>query len=291
MFFYMGIHIIVYVDKPPTNKQVNIVKAIQTTFPVLVDAIHQNDLEYLQKNFTNARFFFLSEFISMCTPEELADVSPDFVISFNDDFEVTDKQWVSISRYFENLILPEATHPELIVGAAQELLHQFISPAPITLPPEIPPTDTKEHYEIYTHHVQDRDIMLIQVEKPFCDLPYTVVIRDFSNKGLTSFFTDLFICDSWGVSRKDYEFLQQLWLHWKMEGEYNLDKMLHEATKRCFPQENQQPEAEPEVYRRPIENVLETFRKREEGAVVKERDLWNQKRLEKRKLEEDLLIN
>lgn len=286
----MGIHVVVYVEKPPTNKQANIVKAIQSTFPVLVDAIHQNDMEYLQKNFSNARFFFLSEFLSMCTPEEL-DMSPDFVISFNDDFVVNERQWISISRYFESIIVPEAKHPDAVVGIAKELLHQFVAPAPITLPPEIPPTDSKEHYEIYMHHAEDRDVMLIQVEKPFCDLPYTVVIRDFSSKGLHSFFTDLFICDSWGVSRKDYEFLEQLWVHWKMEGEYNLDKMLHEATKRCFPQEGQQPIAEPEVYRRPIENVLETFRKREEGTVVKENDFWNQKRLEKRKMEDDLLIN
>lgn len=291
MDLIMGIHIIVYVNKPPTNKQVNIVKGIQSTFPVLVDAVHQSDLDYLQKNFTNARFFFLSEFISMCTPEELDVVSPDFVISFNDDFEVTEKQWVSISRYFENLILPEANHLDQVVGLAKELLHQFVIPAPITLPPEIPPTDTKEHYELYTRHIEDRDVMLVQVEKPFCDLPYTVVIRDFSKKGFTSFFTDLFICDSWGVARKDYEFLEQVWQHWNMEGPYDLDKMLHEATRRCFPQEGEQPEAEPEVYRRPIENVLETFRKREEGENHKERDLWNLKRLEKRKMEEDLLIN
>lgn len=289
----MGIHIIVFVNKPPTTKQANIVKAIQTTFPVLVDAVHQNDLNYMQNNFDNARFFFLSEFLSMCTKDELAQIAPDFVINFNMNFEVTEKQWVSISRLFENLIFTEFNHPEEIVAPAKELLNEFVIPAPITLPPEIPNIETKEHYELYTKHVEDRDVMLIQVEKPFCDLPYTVVIREFSKKGFVSFFTDLFICDSWGVSRKDYEFLEQVWKHWDMHGEYNLDKMLHEATKRCFPQEGEQPQAEPEVYRRPIENVLETFKRREEGDQhnPEELDLWNKMRMQKRKLEEDLLIN
>jgi hypothetical protein len=287
----MGIHIIVYVEKPPTKKQTDIVKTIQQRFPVMVDAVHQNDVDYLKKNFTNARFFFVSEFISTCAPEELYLIAPDFVVSFNDDFEITEKQWVSISRYFENMIFPEFKHPEEITQVATALLNQFLSPAPISLPAEFQEPEMKQHYELYTKHVEDRDVMLIQVEKPFCDLPYTVVIRGFSQKGFISFFTDLFICDSWGVSRKDYEFLKQVWDYWKMEGVYDLDNMLHKATQRCFPQENQQPEAEPEVYRRPIENVLETFKKREEGTVNPEIDSWNKMRLEKRKLEEDLLLN
>lgn len=287
----MGIHIIVYVDKPPTNKQVGIIKAIQQHFPVLVDGVHQKDVDYLKKNFINARFFFVSEFVSMCAPDELYVVAPDFVVSFNDDFDVSEKDWISISRYFENLILPDFKHPEEIMAIAKTLLEQFITPAPLTVPPEAEAPDMKQHYELYTKLIDDRDVMLIQVEKPFCDLPYTVVIREFSKKGFRSFFTDLFICDSWGVSRKDYEFLKQVWDYWEMKGDYDLDQMLHEATKRCFPSEGAQPDAEPEVYRRPIENVLETFKKREEGEQNHQTDLWNKMRLEKRKLEDDLLIN
>lgn len=286
----MGIHIIVFVEKPPTSKQTNLVKCIQQQFPVLVDAVHQNDVDYLKTNFVNARFFFVSEFVSICEPKELDFVSPDFVVSFNNDFEVTERQWVCISRYFEHLIFPDVTYSEDVVNEATTLLSQFVSPAPIAVPPTLEAPDMKEHYELYTRHIEDRDVMLIQVEKPFCDLPYTVVIREFSVKGLQPFFTDLFICDSWGVSRKDYEFLKQVWDYWKMEGEYNLDKMLHEATQRCFPQEGEQPQAEPEVYRRPIDSVLETFKKREEGKQKPEMDFWNKIRLEKRKAE-DLLIN
>lgn len=287
----MGIHIVVFVEKPPTLKQSNIVKAIQARFPVMVDAIHQSDLVFLKKNYTNARFFFLSEFVSMCPPEELQFIAPDFVISFNDDFVVTEKQWVCISRYIEHLILPDVQQADHILTEATSLLQQFVSPAPLALPPQIQPNDTKENYDLSTHYVSDRDVMLVQVEKPFCDLPYTVVIRNFNEKGYKSFFTDLFICDSWGVSRQDYAFLQQVWNHWNMQGKYDLDSMLQEATQRCYPHEGVQPEAEPEVYRRPIENVLETFQKREQGEQRKEQDLWNQMRLQKRKMEEDLLIN
>jgi hypothetical protein len=286
----MGIHIIVYVDKPPTKKQTDLVKCIQQRFPVLVDAVHQSDVNYLQKNFNNAKFFFVSEFVSMCSPEELYTIAPDFVVSFNDDFEINEKQWVEVSRYFESMILPDFNLSEEVLREATELLGQYISPAPLAVPAELQKPEMNQHYELFTKHIEDRDVMLIQVEKPFCDLPYTVVIREFSKKGYNSFFTDLFICESWGVSRKDFEFLQQVWEYWQMTGEYDLDKMLREATQKCFPQEGIQPEAEPEVYRRPIENVLETFKRREEGDCKVEMDTWNKMRLEKRK-QEDLLIN
>jgi hypothetical protein len=284
----MGIHIIVFVEKPPTQKQSNIVKCIQTKLPVMVDALHNSDPTYFEK-FTNGRFFFVSEFLSMCTVEELTHIAPDFVVSFNDDYEITNKEWVSISRYFENLIFPEFNHIAVLQPAIL-LLEQFAHVVPETIPDASVP-DLNEHYELYLKHVEERDAMLIQVEKPFCDLPYTVVIRNYGERGLTSFFTDLFVCDSWGVSRKDYEFLELVWKHWNMKGTYDLDTMLREATRRCFPQEGEQPCAEPEVYRRPIENVLDTFKKRDHGEYVKDLDQWNQQRLQKRKLEDDLLIN
>lgn len=285
----MGIHIIVFVDKPPTKKQSNIVKCIQKKIPVMVDAIHKEDPTYFEK-FTNGRFFFVSEFLSMCTVEELTNIAPDFVVSFNEGDEITTKEWVSISRYFENLIFPEFNHDD-VTQPAILLLEQFVHLQPYTTPTDISIPALNEHYELYMQHVEERDVMFIQVEKPFCDLPYTVVIRNYNEKGLMSFFTDLFVCDSWGVSRKDYEFLEQVWKHWNMKGTYDLDSMLLEATRRCFPSEGEQPSAEPEVYRRPIENVLDTFKKRDEGEYVKELDQWNQKRLQKRKLEDDLLIN
>lgn len=285
----MGIHIVVFVDKPPTQKQTNLVKVIQKSFPVMVDAIH-NEATFFETNFPNGRFFFASEFLSICTVEELNGITPDFVVSFNEDFKVSEKQWISISRYFENLLFPEFNHTD-VIEEATALLSQFVVIHPDAIDKQEESITLKEHYELFTHHNQERDVMLIQVEKPFCDLPYTVVIRNYSQKGLRSFFTDLFICDSWGVSRKDFEFLEQVWKHFKMEGDYNLDQMLREATKRCFPQEGVQPESEPEVYRRPIENVLDTFQKRENGVNVINADLWNQQRLKKRKLEDALLIN
>jgi hypothetical protein len=284
----MGLQIVVFVEDTTSAKHANIINEIEALSPVLVDAKNGSDREKLKSYYNkNARFFYVSEFISMCTPEEL-ELRPDFVVSFNDEEEISERDWVCIERTLENAILKIAV-ADHVLEVGKKWLCQFVTATPIGLPPVSEPLDHKQHYELFVTEIADRDICLIQVEKPYCDLPYTVVIRNYSQKGRKSFFTDLFICESWGVARKDYEFLEQVWNHWGMEGVYDLDKMLHEATKRCFPQEGEQPEPEPEVYRRPIENVLETFKKREEGVQITENDFWNEMRLKKRKLEDDLL--
>lgn len=288
----MGLKIIIYVDKPVNAKQSNMIKVFQENqFPVLVDAVNGTNETYLLQNFKEgSRFFFVSDFISFCKSDEFDMVKPDFVISYNDEDDISERDWVCISRYLETLFF-STPHPFAVTEKGKELLNVFVSPCPILLPPSEEAPVMNEHYDLRKMEVSDKDTCLIQVDKPFCELPYTVVIRNFSQKGLVSFFTDLFICDSWGVSRKDYEFLQQVWDHWEMEGDLDLDRRLHEATRRCFPSEGEQPEKEPEVYRRSIEEVLQLFQDREEGKqrIQKEMDYWNKKRIEKRKREEDLL--
>lgn len=288
----MGLKIIVFVDKPVNNKQSNIIKTLnENQFPVLVDAVNGSSEKYLKENFLEgSRFFFVSDFISFCKSDEFDIVKPDFVVSFNNDDEISEKDWVCISRYFETLFF-STPHPHTITERGKELLAVFTVNTPILLPPAEQKPEFNEHYDVRKLVIPEKDTCLIQVEKPFCELPYTVVIRNFQQKGVLSFFTDLFICDSWGVSRKDYEFLQQVWNHWEMEGDLDLDRRLHEATQRCFPREGEQPEKEPEVYRRSIEEVLQLFQDREEGKqrYQKEMDFWNMKRIEKRKREEDLL--
>lgn len=286
----MGVQITVFVDQPNTDKQTNIISKLQK-YPILVDAIHKNNPTFLKENYkTNAYFFFVSEFLSRCNPVDLS-FSPDIAVTL--DTEVEEYDWICVERYLESLIFTdlEMNYDPDILEKGKVLLEKYSSPAPLQVPPVPPPQPEVQYYDMLTHHVKDRDVMLVQIEKPYCDLPYTVVIREFSRKGFKSVFTDLFICSSWGVARKDYEFLSQLWKHWFGDEPYNLDQMLREATERCFPDKNQNPEPEPEVFRRPIENVLETFKQREEGKQTSNLDIWNEQRLKKRKLDDQFLLN
>lgn len=285
------LQIFVFVDPDQTEKQANIIKVIDQYYNVFVDAVNGRDITLLKRKFdrSNHRFFFVSEFISMCTLEELECVSPDFAIVFQDGLEVGEKEWIMVERYLESLFFPSNQVSGEVILTAQKLLETrkktvaHITPTESRVPPP------KEFYNLNLKEVKERDIMLIQVDKPFCDLPYTVVIRNYSNNGLKSFFTDLFICQSWGVCRKDYVFLQQVWTHWEMDGEMDLDAMLLAATQRCFPQEGVEPSPEPEVYRRTIDEVLNGFDKREQGCQHDMKDPWNEQRLKKRRLEDTLL--
>jgi hypothetical protein len=104
--------------------------------------------------------------------------------------------------------------------------------------------------------------MLYQVIKPFTDLPYTSVTREYSRKGHIPFFTDLFICQSWGVARNDIGFLQHMWTELKMDGEFNLDALMKDATEKCYPSDSAIPSAEPEVYRRCIDDVVQILQEK-----------------------------
>jgi hypothetical protein len=286
----MGVQIYVFVDNPSTTKQKDIIEKISNDLVPLVDAKNKNNTKFLKEYFQHhSCFFYVSEFISRCTPEEL-EFSPDIAITL--DHKATEKEWICIERYLESCILCDTgihTDPT-IAEKGKKLLQTHISPAPLLLPPQLQTPSLPTEYNLRTKELPDRDCMLVEIEKPFCDLPYTILIRNFKTKGFKPVFTDLFICQSWGVARNDYTFLSHLWKHWFQDEPYDLDKMLHEATQRCFPNDNQQPEPEPEVFRRPIENVLQTLQNREEGIQELNQDTWNQQRLKKRKLDDQLLL-
>jgi len=281
--------LIVFVSNPVTLKQSNIVKAIDERFTPKVDALHGTDLQYLKKNYkNNCRLFFVSEFLSMCTSEDLTYLAPDFALVFSDNEEISEKDWICMSRYMETWFFPSITPSPLTVNAAR-----LIQPPQVlkqnTMMTIEDTTKLPENYDLKTHYMEDYDILLIEVEKPFCDMPYTVVIRNFKRKGsdLTQFFTDIFICSSWGVSRFDYEFLKKVWDHWEIPGELDLQNRLKEATEKCYPREGEQPNTEPEVYRRFMSQVEENIKSKNSRKFD---DEWNEQRL-KRRREEDLLLN
>lgn len=282
------VQITIFVDTPQTPKQVDLVVRLHT-LPTFVDAKNGTNEVFLKSNYKDhSRFFYLSEFLSRCTPEEL-DFRPDLAVTL--DQTAAEKDWICVERYLEKLIFEEVDHHADTLLRGFELLNVLTTPAPLVVPPVPPPPAEKEYYDMQSFHVEDRDTMLVQIDKPHCDLPYTVIIKEFSKKGYKTVFTDLFVCNSWGVARKDFEFLKELWTHLYKDAPYDLDTMLHEATRRCFPEDGQIPEPEPIVYRRPIQQVLETLKAKEDGDQSMPSDPWNEKRLKKRKLDDEFLLN
>jgi hypothetical protein len=125
--------------------------------------------------------------------------------------------------------------------------------------------DENTEYQFYSHICKERNVGFFEIIKPFTDLPYTVVVRNYSERGYLPLFTDLFICQSWGVCGNDILFLGNLWKYLKMDGVFDMDLLLKNAVEKCFPREGFCPEPEPVVYRRYIYQVLETLQKNEVG--------------------------
>lgn len=97
---------------------------------------------------------------------------------------------------------------------------------------------------------------IIEIRKPSCQLPFTDVIRNFHTRGFTPLFTDLFISVDWGNCLADFKFLRQLWEDLEMDGTFDMDTLLSDATARCLPRTDDLiPDSEPMVYRRSLEEV------------------------------------
>jgi hypothetical protein len=255
--------IVVYVDNPNTAEQAEHIKFFDTLgYTAYADAIHKYDYYYLKKNvpFKNGRFFITErEKIYMFDENLLREdmsVTPDFALIFNETEEcVSEDDWAKIANFFdqhwldENIDMTNTMKVYELIGRPEKMATTAEASDEII-------TEQQDYYSLNLKYLEEVDIMLYEVTKPFTDLPYTSVTRNYSKKGHLPFFTDLFICSSWGVARSDILFLQHSWNEFKMDGEFNLDVLLKNATEKCLPSESNIPEPEPEVYRRNIESTI-----------------------------------
>lgn len=255
-------HIIIFYDKISNDRSRFLVKQFEKhNFEPKVDAVHVKDYQWFTKNCVAKNYcLFLirdqkvfSFFVEDLNEEMM--FHPDFAIFYNNDIEKTLDDWLLIKKYLSHVFdYSEMVEEEL------ELAKILIQPA-IKLKSKTD-FDVKSHagdprYEFRMVHLDQKDIMLYEIKKPNTELPYTTVTRNYSMKGHLPFFTDLFICESWGVARADFSFLKKVWVHLEMDGDFDIDSLLKAATEKCYPREDQIPEPEPEVYRRDIETVVQ----------------------------------
>lgn len=145
----------------------------------------------------------------------------------------------------------------------EELIDGNVKVYPYCDPPkaqivELPVFENVEGSKEYTLETKlVNDCMFYQVVKPFVDRPYVTVVRDFEKNGHKRFFTNLFVCNSWGIASKDIQFLHKAWEWFNMEGVMDLDVLMKEATEAC-----NGLETEPEVWRSDMKSVLKIFNKR-----------------------------
>lgn len=207
-------------------------------------------------------------------------IAPSFVVTFDQGTKVSHKQWTSILKWVK----------AIFNGIDDFDLNQEmfkLVPLPTILPEKISTVnqieDGKEYSKEYEFRVYIdmggplKDMTnraLIEVIKPHTDKPYTAVIRNFEDRGYLPFFTALYICSSWGVCSHDHTFLEKVWQHLEMPVQYgalDLENRLRDNIERCTPREGYITEAEPEVYRKTIEEVLIQWYGKRDACEVEDR--------------------
>lgn len=266
--------ITVFLSTPSTKQEDDIVKRfLELNFAPLVDSNHKKSHEWFINNVKpvpHKLFSFEQQNVYFYEVDDLhtdMDFTPNVLIHWNEGDIIKEEQWRWIREWlvykfytcydFLDYMNDEILRADLLMKRPEK----FIA----TLPEEKPVEEKNECYSFQTHFLEEKNTMLYEVKKPFTDLPYTSVIRNFSERGHKAFFPTLYICQSWGVSRYDLSFLSFMWKELKLEGDFDMDLMLKEATEKCYPSENGPPEPEPEVYRRGIPDVLATLQVQQDG--------------------------
>lgn len=201
-------------------------------------------------NKPNGRFFGFADKLTMIDPRDLEFFDPAFCVHL--DEEVGVKDWLLIFKFFQ-YIFGENDEASIVDTMSTYFPQEKQNPLPIN-----PPIDaTKPRpYELKCEKISQIDTVLYEVKRPNGDV-YTTVINNFSKNGMLPLFTNLFICNSWGNLAADREFLKVLWDQEMKEefGEFDLNQLLKDATKACYPDENNTPAVEPKVYRKNLVTV------------------------------------
>lgn len=265
--------ITVYLSNPPKANEEHVVKCFtEAGYIPLVDSIHKGNLVWFKTNFAEGvpRRFYSFDFERGLGGGGL---DPDFSVHYSPEVKILATEWQSISAYINFIILGD-TKARFTPGDQIRIEKYLPKPClsePVVASEPIPipgASEEDEGYDFNCMYFAERDTKLYQVNTGHSDLPYTVVVRDFKNRGDVPFFTGLFACESWNnpytlEHTHAIGFLRQLWMHLEMEGAFDLEALLKEATEACYPKPGYVPVAEPEVYRRTIDEVLAQFRERE----------------------------
>ena len=214
-------------------------------YPIFVDFVNRENKQWREENKNCSFFYYIDgngtdEWLWQCVDED-----PDLQLTPPQDL-VQDGGDVLL-EWLERLLDGDVK------------IYQY-APPPETQIMELPVFEIDQGSKEYAlETLLVNDCMFYQVAKPFVDRPYTTVVRGFEKNGHKRFFTNLFVCNSWGVTSKDIQFLHKAWKFFEMDGELDLDVLMKEATEACkYPG----LETEPEVWRSDLKSVLEIFNKR-----------------------------
>ncbi len=254
----------IFVDNPQTIDQLNIIlKFKESPLNFMMDGVNRNNPSWFISNGRVGKVGKILGGLLFLYDVELMDDEyyhqPDFLLVPPGDVD-----WIMIRVFLEDVLLGIKGDYDI-----DEIMKMLPQPITQCIDPEtIPEVAKNEDYEFTKLYDEKLDTMFYEVRKPNTDLPYTTATKNYKSQGHTPFFTALFICNSWGVSRNDVPFLEELWMHLEMDGVFDIDGLLKDATEACLPNESGIINSEPSVYRRDLLQVQDLYRSRSEARNI-----------------------
>lgn len=252
-----------FVDKTESSRCAPFIKKLEKYYPSFADGVYISPPD-MKKKYARANMkFFAYDFddLIMFDLDAVNEIEPLLALSMDSTTRMNTESWMVVYRFLKAVFSDQ----EIDLTEMQKLV-----PVPVKLSekPQLlkstPPLNEPNKEYGFDYLVED-NIAYCQVIKPFTDLPYTAVIRNFSEVGFEPLFTALYVSQSWGVCNLDYAFLVNLWTHLNMQGDLNLEKRLAAEIQLC-----QQGKPEPELYRLDISGVKEQLSRKQ-----KRRDFEN----------------
>ncbi len=266
----------------------------QKKFNPFYDAKHSRDYHWFLNNIrTEHRLYSFSDKgiydyqIEDLNPE--MNFWPDFMIVFNENVILNNLDWNSIYLWIrfhlfsiscDELMLKRAEQimerPVIQKAGLESIDGELVDEFGFTgILQSIKPQYEKieNHYRFREHMILERDTMLYEIIRPNTLLPFTVVVEGYSKKGAVYLFSDIYGSSEWDMNRLecrfDFIFLQNLWRFMKLDGEFTTE-VVKRRVDACYPDrlaEGIAPEPEPVVYRRSIENVVQSLMKKDLGLT------------------------
>ncbi len=206
------------------------------------DAKHRYDQGWLDRVEPNRMYDKFEEYEECVT-------APSVLIVGN----FTGQEWDIIKDWLNGVI----EHQQVLLPPFKLTQGNDIAPL-VSIAPEFTPVKGEYGFSL---ELLENDIMLYEVTRPGTKLPFCVVVHDWAKKGHEYFFSDIYGSNSWDANRRecrfDYLFLQNVWHHLKMPGEFTMN-VVKKRVDGCYPDrllEGVAPEGEPVVYRNTINQV------------------------------------
>jgi hypothetical protein len=248
-----------------------------------VDSVHKSAWRWIIENYgqsPNRIYYADSAELYEGNVVELDEKAPfNFIAYFNENQEITNTDWVYIRLYLKALLF-DGKPPRMTRRMTNLLFDELHTELKECTPIVEEKFQAENCYSFQKSIFEDRNMALCEIIKPIVvtikdkksetevvehSVPYTVVIRNFATRGFYPLFWSLFICESWGKVMADILFLKALWSDLKMDGEFNMDKIMEDGMADSSWSTGVGASAGPEVYRKTLKETLENLMMKEQG--------------------------